>query len=219
MDELLRKQSVLMYIERLNKILYDVLKNENENIDNNNTYIIMEFNYYCLETNYTPDKIYKILNDILKHRDYYNINVCNECILCKNTKHHSITYNPHKLINNNPFIHLSPGKAIDNTDFFVCRHFILEIDKCIHDYKSFSIVFDFDNYCFTRMITHTDIAYDLSTILQESYNTRLHTIYLIDAPFYIKPLLQMMKNMFKDTIYKKIKHITQIDYLRMIKII
>lgn len=221
MSELVRKQSVLSYIERQNKLLYDLITpTENEiinNNNNNNTYITKEFNYYCLETNYTPDKIYKILTDILKHRDFYNIDRCNECILCRNTKEHSITYNTNKIINNKPFIHLSPGKAIDNTSFFVCQHFILEIDKCIRDHKSFSLVFDFESYCFMRMLSDMELAFNLSTILQEAYNTRLDTIYLIDAPFYIKPLLQMMKNMFPDTIYKKIKHITEINYLQMVK--
>lgn len=57
MNELVRKQTVLSYIERQNKLLYDVVTpTENEN--NNNTYITKEFNY-------TLDKIYKILTVIL----------------------------------------------------------------------------------------------------------------------------------------------------------
>lgn len=216
MNEIVRRQTILSYVERINKIVYDVITmTDNEN--NKNTYIAKEFNYYCLETNYTAEKIYTVVTDILKHRNYYNIDICNECILCNHTKQHSITYNANKLIHNTPFIHISPGKAVDNTSFFVCQHFILEIDKCLCNHNRFSIVFDFEMYYVTRMLSDMEIAYNLSTILQEVYNAKLDSIYLIDAPFYIKPLLQMMKHMFPNTIYKKINHITQTEFVRMVK--
>lgn len=210
MSVITRKHKLLLYIEKEDKLLYKILN------ETKNDFITEEFNYYYLETNYTEDKIYKILTDIIKYRDFYKVNHCNRCIICRKTKKHSMEYRSNETINNKAIIYLSPGNAIDNETFFICHHFILEIDKCINEHNNFSLVFDFNNYSFTSMIRDTETAYNLSKILQNLYNSRLDTIYLIDSPFYIKPLLQMMKTMFHDSIYKKIKHITQIDYLHLI---
>ena len=157
-----------------------------------------------------------MLSLYFSYKILYKINNNTECILCKVKKQHSITYIPNQMIKNNPLIHLSPGKAIDNSCFFVCHHFILEINKCIRNNNKFNIVFDFDMYSFSRMLFDTELAFKLSTILQDIYYYRLETIYLIDAPFYIKPLLQMMKNMFSDTIYKKMQHITRQEYIELL---
>jgi hypothetical protein len=152
------------------------------------------------------------MNDI---RHQYNVDKINECILCRVTKHHSILYVKHTMIDNNAIIYLSPGKAKDTTTFFVCQHFILEIDKCLRENQRFSIVFDFDEYSISKMLENTEIAHSLSTILQNLYNETLDTIYLVDSPFYITPLLSMVQTFFKNSVYEKIKMITKEQYNRM----
>ncbi len=148
-----------------------------------------------------------------------NTNNMNECILCRVSKQHSITYKKNHYIDNNGILYLSPGKAKDTTTFFVCQHFIIEIDKCLRDNNRFSIVFDFEEYSIAKMLENTEIAHSLSTILQELYYDRLDTIYLVDSPFYISPLLSMLQMFFENTVYTKIKMITKEEYQCLLKIL
>lgn len=151
-------------------------------------------------------------------REKYNADRLDECIVCKISKKHSIIYKPNQSINNNKLIYLSPGKAIDTTTFFVCQHFILEVDKCLRENNRFSILFSFEDYTFSKMLENNEIAKSLSTIIHELYYNMLDSIYLVDPPFYISPLLTLVKNIYSNTVYSKIKIITKKQYHKLLKI-
>lgn len=167
-------------------------------------YLRNELKYYT-KRGYDIQEIIKIFQNFIQYREKYNIkDGFNECMLCVRKKLHSIEY---RKIQDKTILYISPGNAIDNTTYNVCRHFMLEIMKCLERNERFSIVFDFENYGLTKMIMDMENAYELSMILQELYYDRLECIYLIEPPFYIKPLLSMVQSMFENTIYRKIKNV------------
>lgn len=239
---------VLHYFYREKKQYYDFLQNEiytctNMTTNKNNNrqrrekeyklkkkeynYIWKEIQYYCSLPNYTPFHIYQIIYNIIKQREEYNINKRFTCSLCDIEKVHSMEYKKNTLFHNTPIIYITPGLAKDHSVFYVCQHFIVEVDKCINDKKvninnhktsnKFSIVFDFTSYQMKYVLSNLKVAYHLSSLLQECYPERLDTIYLIDPPSYIKPLLSMMKKMFRTSLYQKMRTITQNEYHSIIE--
>lgn len=146
-------------------------------------------------------------NQLSSYKKEYCVVNNRECSLCRTKKVHSMKYDTNIMIENTPIIRITPGKAIDNTNFYVCQHFIIEIEKCLKKHNYFSIVFDFEDYNFTKMISNMNIAYNLSSILQDCYNERLKYIYLVKPPGYISPMITMMQNIFHNSIYNKIKNI------------
>lgn len=143
------------------------------------------------------DQICETIKNIIKYKNEYQYSPNRSCSLCFNNKVHSIEYKQTTL---EELILMSPGKAEDHSNFYVCQHFITELDKCNGD---FSIVFNFDDYTIKQMISNTNLAFNLSTILKDCYYDRLCNIYLIEPPFFLSPMLKMMETFFSDTIYNK----------------
>lgn len=105
-------------------------------------------------------------------------------------------------------IHISPGNAEDHSTYYVCQHFILSIEdliRCDEVGDTFKITFDFENYTLKQSILNTKLAIELCRILNECYFYRLEKIELINPPFYIKPILVMIKKLFANRLYQKIK--------------
>jgi hypothetical protein len=190
---------VFYYLKRDNNKLYTLLKSS----DNTNLFkqtLLKEIDFYSNIPTYSPRNISQIINNIGKHKEKYGVDNINQCILCTKKRVHTIEYREN-------IIYMTPGKAINNSVYFVCQHFLIELDNCLKNTERFSIVFNFDEYTFGRMLTDMSIAMNLSTILKECYYERLDTIYLIDSPSYLSPMLLMMEKMFNDSIYNKMERI------------
>jgi hypothetical protein len=122
-----------------------------------------------------------------------------KCELCVNKKVHSIQYDKSKAS-----ITMRPGLAIDHSSFYVCQHFILEVDKCLVENERFSIVIDLSNYTLRHAFSNMTVAYSLSDVIQKCYNERLDHIYIINSPSYISPMIAMVKKCFHNSIYQKL---------------
>lgn len=228
---------VLYYFYRENKSYYDFLNNDiyslkNISIHNNKkqssidnrekqfilkqkeyTYLWNEIHYYTLFSQYTPYHIYQIMSNIIKERQEYKVPYITTCSLCDITKVHSMEYlTNRKTKKGSSIIYITPGRASDHSVFYVCQHFILEVDKATKERHKFSVVFDFDNYQLKHVLSNLNIAFHLSSILKQCYPERLDMIYLIEPPSYIKPLLTMMKKMFRTSLYQKMLSITYEEY-------
>jgi len=199
-----KTNGVFYYLKKDNNKLYTLLNSS----DDTNLFkqtLLKEIVFYCNIPIYSPRNISKIVNNIFKHKEKYHLDKITQCVLCREKRVHTIEYREN-------IIYMTPGKAINNSVYFVCQHFLIELETCLKYTERFSIVFNFDDYTFRRMITDMSIAIKLSTILKECYYERLDTIYLIDTPSYLSPMILMMEKLFNDSIYNKMKCITNIEF-------
>lgn len=194
----------LFYSQYKNKIIRRLLLDTMSKKETD--FINKEIDYYCLFEKYNPQDIYDLVNTIIQVREKYNISkIINNsdatlnCELCVNKKVHSIYYDNSKAI-----ITMCPGMAIDNSSFYVCQHFILEVDKCLVENERFSIVIDLSNYKLHHAFSNMIVAYSLSDVIQKCYNERLDHIYIINSPSYISPMIAMVKKFFHNSIYQKL---------------
>lgn len=194
----------LFYSQYKNKIIRRLLLDTLSQKETD--FINKEIDYYCLFEKYNPQDIYDLVTNIIQVREKYNISkIINNsdallnCELCVNKKVHSIHYDNSKAI-----ITMRPGMAIDHSSFYVCQHFILEVDKCLVENERFSIVIDLSNYKLYHAFSNMAVAYNLSDIIQKCYNERLDHIHIINSPSYISPMISMVKKFFHNSIYKKL---------------
>ena len=198
------KKEDLFYSQYKNKIIRRLLLVTMSQKETD--FINKEIDYYCLFEKYNTQDIYDLINNIIQVRENYNIpKIINnsdftpKCELCVNKKVHSIQCDNSKAI-----ITMRPGIAIDHSSFYVCQHFILEVDKCLLENERFSIVIDLSNYTLYHTFSNMAVAYNLSDIIQKCYIERLDHINIINSPSYISPMITMVKKCFYNSIYQKL---------------
>lgn len=142
----------------------------------------------------------EILQNKIQLNKKYNILENDFCELCKEKKVHSIHYEKNK-------IKISPGKAKDFNYYFICQHFIYCIDECIKKNKDKKIIieFEFKGYKLKDMIKNTEITKSLSELIQVCYLEKIDSIVIYNLPIYLKPLIYIVKKLYKNTVYSLIK--------------
>lgn len=216
----IKKEKIFSLLKLKEPLIYSILNNKQYgNRNNYKNRLLNTINYYITNQN-THDEIFKILLDIIKYYEKYSVRYHNICELCNIERVHSISYDPQKSIlknntylsnsiQNEPYILMCPGNAINHDIYYICQHFMLEVDTCLTENPSFSIIFDFKNYTFGQMMLDMNIAIELSNILYKCYYNRLTSIYLVEPPNFLSPMISIMKTLFSNSIYIKMQSITR----------
>lgn len=217
----IKREKIFSLFKKKEPLIYSILNNKQYGTRINfKNRLLSTINYYTSNENITYDEIFKILLDIIKYYEKYSVRYHNICELCRDKGVHSMNYDSQKsiLINdtyisntiqNEPFILMCPGEALNHDIYYICQHFMLEVDKCLTENLTFSIVFDFNKYTFGQMVLDMNIAVELSNILYKCYYNRLISILLVEPPNFLSPMISLMKSLFSNSIYIKMQSISR----------
>lgn len=176
-------------------------------ITNVNDYISDFFIERYLNKKYNYGYITKIFKKLIYYKKKFN--AINECELCKNNIVHSIVYRGETNINDEKnnidkicgVIYIEPANATNIDYYYVCQHFLLELDKCLKENENMIIIFNMRNIKTKDYIEHIKIAYHMYKILQDCYKKDLINIYVsnLSAP------IELFTRFFSFSFNKKIK--------------
>lgn len=166
------------------------------------------------------NKISQIVEYKNKYKSFHNI-----CDLCKDKKVHSITYdkdykiytkhmndiNKYKniielfdvenLIDNDiGIIYIEPSKATNMDYYYICQHFMIEVEKCIINRKKFILFINMNDIKMKDQYQNMIISYYLYQIIIKCYMSELSFIYVSNLSLPLKAFTRYFSNIFTDKI-------------------
>ena len=142
------------------------------------------------------DAKYKLIKGILyRKKIYINQDINSKCELCNINPESHCMYCIGLSKNGEGIIYLCPAKANDKNTDTLCRHLMIEQDKCFRiegNNGRLIWIMDYNDYSFGRSLSDSKIGIEFAKILSSCYPERIEKVILVNMPYYFKPVLNLI---------------------------